>query len=78
MQSINGTHTPDQRQKIRNRFIAAPPGILTNAQVLGEGMDLPAVDAVVFADRTASVRRIVQALGGYVRDCGLWSNFCDP
>ncbi|WP_058041294.1 DEAD/DEAH box helicase [Streptomyces roseifaciens] len=67
VQSINGTHTPDQRQKIQNRFIAAPRSILTNAQVLGEGIDLPAVDAVVFADRTASVRRIVQALGRALR-----------
>lgn len=41
--------------------------MLTNAQVLGEGVDLPAVDAVAFADRTASVRRIVQALGRALR-----------
>ncbi|MFD8566633.1 Helicase associated domain protein [Streptomyces sp. NPDC059639] len=67
VQSINGTHTPDQRQKIQDRFTAAHRGILTNAQVLGEGIDLPAVDAVVFADRTASVRRIVQALGRALR-----------
>ncbi|WP_367048702.1 Helicase associated domain protein [Streptomyces sp. Je 1-332] len=67
VQSINGTHTPDQRQRIQGRFIAANHGILTNAQVLGEGIDLPAVDAVVFADRTASVRRIVQSLGRALR-----------
>ncbi|MFD7225487.1 Helicase associated domain protein [Streptomyces sp. NPDC059892] len=67
VQSINGTHTPDQRQKIQNHFIEAQRAILTNAQVLGEGIDLPAVDAVVFADRTASVRRIVQALGRALR-----------
>ncbi|MFB7600575.1 Helicase associated domain protein [Streptomyces sp. NPDC056160] len=67
VQSINGTHTPDQRQKIQDRFIAADRSILTNAQVLGEGVDLPAVDAIVFADRTASVRRIVQALGRALR-----------
>ncbi|MEV5567827.1 Helicase associated domain protein [Streptomyces sp. NPDC052196] len=68
VQSINGNHTPDQRQKIQDRFIAAHRGILTNAQVLGEGVDLPAVDAIVFADRTASVRRIVQALGRALRN----------
>ncbi|MFF4603499.1 Helicase associated domain protein [Streptomyces sp. NPDC001339] len=67
VQSINGNHTPDQRHKIQNRFITASRAILTNAQVLGEGVDLPAVDAVVFADRTASVRRIVQALGRALR-----------
>ncbi|MEV5149818.1 Helicase associated domain protein [Streptomyces sp. NPDC052727] len=67
VQSINGTHTPETRQKIQDTFIAANRGILTNAQVLGEGVDLPAVDAIVFADRTASVRRIVQALGRALR-----------
>ncbi|MFH9396359.1 Helicase associated domain protein [Streptomyces sp. NPDC017556] len=67
VQSINGTHTPEQRQKIQGRFIAANHSILTNAQVLGEGIDLPAVDAVAFADRTASVRRIVQSLGRALR-----------
>ncbi|MFE3776369.1 Helicase associated domain protein [Streptomyces sp. NPDC059122] len=67
VQSINGTHTPDQRHTILDRFADATRGILTNAQVLGEGVDLPAVDAVVFADRTASVRRIVQALGRALR-----------
>ncbi|WP_267958795.1 helicase-related protein, partial [Streptomyces sp. NRRL S-146] len=48
-------------------FATADRAVLTNAQVLGEGVDLPAVDAVVFADRTASVRRIVQALGRALR-----------
>ncbi|GAA2679396.1 hypothetical protein GCM10009864_59470 [Streptomyces lunalinharesii] len=67
VQSINGTHTPDQRHTILTRFADAEYGVLTNAQVLGEGVDLPAVDAVVFADRTASVRRIVQALGRALR-----------
>ncbi|MGW6207382.1 Helicase associated domain protein [Streptomyces sp. NPDC055089] len=67
VQSINGTHTPGQRHDILTDFAAAGRAILTNAQVLGEGVDLPAVDAVVFADRTASVRRIVQALGRALR-----------
>ncbi|MEV8022790.1 Helicase associated domain protein [Streptomyces sp. NPDC086554] len=67
VQSINGTHTPEQRHQILNRFTDADRGVLTNAQVLGEGVDLPAVDAIVFADRTASVRRIVQALGRALR-----------
>ncbi|WP_159395138.1 DEAD/DEAH box helicase family protein, partial [Streptomyces albireticuli] len=67
VQSINGTHTPGQRTDILNDFKDAPRAILTNAQVLSEGVDLPAVDGIVFADRTASVRRIVQALGRALR-----------
>ncbi|MFD7499350.1 Helicase associated domain protein [Streptomyces sp. NPDC059832] len=67
VQSINGTHTPDQRHAILTGFADADRSVLTNAQVLAEGVDLPAVDAIVFADRTASVRRIVQALGRALR-----------
>ncbi|MEU6394719.1 Helicase associated domain protein [Streptomyces sp. NPDC046939] len=67
VQSINGTHTPDQRSRILTRFAQANRSVITNAQVLGEGVDLPAVDAVMFADRTASVRKIVQALGRALR-----------
>lgn len=67
VQSINGTHTSGQRHDILTDFADADRAVLTNAQVLGEGIDLPAVDAIVFADRTASVRRIVQALGRALR-----------
>ncbi|MFE2828593.1 Helicase associated domain protein [Streptomyces sp. NPDC059271] len=67
VQSIDGTHSPHLRAKKITRFTAAEYGILANAKVLGEGLDLPAVDAIVFADRTASVRRIVQALGRALR-----------
>ncbi len=65
--SINGNHTPAQRAKLLDRFANADRAVITNAQVLGEGIDLPAVDAIVFASRTASVRRIVQALGRALR-----------
>ncbi|MEU9763964.1 Helicase associated domain protein [Streptomyces sp. NPDC047987] len=65
--SINGNHTPDQRTKLLNQFANADRAVITNAQVLGEGIDLPAVDAIVFASRTESVRRIVQALGRALR-----------
>ncbi|MBY8864527.1 DEAD/DEAH box helicase [Streptomyces sennicomposti] len=67
VQSIDGTHTPRQRHTILTRFEQADRAVLTNAQVLSEGVDLPAVDAIVFADRTSSVRRIVQALGRALR-----------
>ena len=65
--SIDGTHSPHQRADILARFATAHRGVLANAKILGEGVDLPAVDAVVFADRTGSVRRIVQALGRALR-----------
>jgi superfamily II DNA or RNA helicase len=65
--SINGNHTPDQRAKLLDQFANADRAVITNAQVLSEGIDLPAVDAIVFASRTESVRRIVQALGRALR-----------
>ncbi|MFF2653954.1 Helicase associated domain protein [Streptomyces sp. NPDC058045] len=65
--SINGTHTPEQRARLLDQFATADRAVITNAQVLGEGIDLPAVDAIVFASRTQSVRRIVQALGRALR-----------
>jgi len=67
VQSIDGTHSPHRRAAILARFADAERGVLANAKVLGEGVDLPAVDGIVFADRTASVRRIVQALGRALR-----------
>ncbi|MGV9560260.1 Helicase associated domain protein [Streptomyces sp. NPDC003522] len=67
VQSIDGTHSPHRRADIIARFTDAERGVLANAKILGEGVDLPAVDGVVFADRTASVRRIVQALGRALR-----------
>ncbi|MFE0457789.1 Helicase associated domain protein [Kitasatospora sp. NPDC058965] len=42
-------------------------GILCNARLLAEGIDMPAVDAIVFADPKTSVVDIVQALGRAVR-----------
>ncbi|WP_331744277.1 hypothetical protein OG762_49605 (plasmid) [Streptomyces sp. NBC_01136] len=40
MQSINGTHKPHRRADILARFADADRGVLTNAQVLGEGVGL--------------------------------------
>ncbi|GAA0699032.1 DEAD/DEAH box helicase [Kitasatospora atroaurantiaca] len=42
-------------------------GILSNARLLSEGIDLPAVDAICFADAKSSVIDIVQAVGRAVR-----------
>ncbi|WP_051710304.1 DEAD/DEAH box helicase [Streptomyces sp. NRRL S-350] len=42
-------------------------GILCNARLLAEGIDMPTVDAIVFADPKTSPVDIVQALGRAVR-----------
>ncbi|MFC9606270.1 Helicase associated domain protein [Streptomyces niveus] len=64
---VHGDHTPDQRAQIFTDFAASTCAILTNAKVIAEGVDIPSVDAVVFADPTSSVIRCVQGLGRALR-----------
>ncbi|MER7498006.1 Helicase associated domain protein [Streptomyces pharetrae] len=63
----HGEHTPAQRAGIFAGFAAADCAILTNSKLIAEGVDIPSVDAVVFADPTRSVIRCVQALGRALR-----------
>ncbi|MGW6898844.1 Helicase associated domain protein [Streptomyces sp. NPDC054919] len=64
---VHGDHTPDERADIFTRFASSPCAILTNAKVIAEGIDIPSVDAVVFADPTSSIVRCVQGLGRALR-----------
>ncbi|MFK4196701.1 Helicase associated domain protein [Streptomyces sp. NPDC033754] len=64
---VHGDHTADERSEIFARFAASPRAILANAKVIAEGIDIPSVDAVVFADPTSSVTRCVQGLGRALR-----------
>ncbi|MDX2407341.1 Helicase associated domain protein [Streptomyces microflavus] len=64
---VHGEDTPQQREETFTRFAQAPTAILTNARLVAEGVDIPSVDAVVFADPTRSVIRCVQALGRALR-----------
>jgi superfamily II DNA or RNA helicase len=64
---VHGEHTPDQRAGIFAAFAAAPCAIMTNAKLISEGVDIPSVDAIVFADPTRSIVRCVQALGRALR-----------
>ncbi|MFI1303374.1 DEAD/DEAH box helicase [Streptomyces sioyaensis] len=63
----HGEHTPAQRADIFADFAAADCAILANSRLISEGVDIPSVDAVVFADPTRSVIRCVQALGRALR-----------
>ena len=49
------------------RFRKNVPSIISNARCLTEGVDIPAVDAVVFADPKQSIIDIVQAAGRAMR-----------
>ncbi|MGW5679257.1 Helicase associated domain protein [Streptomyces sp. NPDC003860] len=63
----HGEHTPAQRADIFDHFRAADSAILANSRLIAEGVDIPSVDAIVFADPTRSVIRCVQALGRALR-----------
>ncbi|MFF3467603.1 Helicase associated domain protein [Streptomyces sp. NPDC002619] len=64
---VHGEHTPEQRARNFAEFRAADVAILANSRLIAEGVDIPSVDAIVFADPTRSVIRCVQALGRALR-----------
>ncbi|MGW4937321.1 Helicase associated domain protein [Streptomyces sp. NPDC004166] len=63
----HGDHTPEERAGTFAGFADAPCAILANSKLIAEGVDIPSVDAIVFADPTRSVVRCVQALGRALR-----------
>ncbi|MFD5616484.1 Helicase associated domain protein [Kitasatospora sp. NPDC127060] len=71
--AIAGTDKLKDRRDAFRRFSAHTGddgeecGILCNARLLGEGIDIEAVDAIVFADPKSSEIDIVQAFGRAVR-----------
>ncbi|MGW0954780.1 Helicase associated domain protein [Streptomyces sp. NPDC001212] len=68
---ISGGHTPQVRRRLLLEFASHTdphtPAILSNARVLGEGIDVPAIDAVIFADPKNSPVDTVQAVGRALR-----------
>jgi superfamily II DNA or RNA helicase len=68
---VSGTHPPRVRRRILLDFAAHThpdqPAVLANARVLGEGIDVPTIDAVVFADPKSSPVDTVQAVGRALR-----------
>ncbi|WP_432177149.1 Helicase associated domain protein [Streptomyces sp. Tue6028] len=68
---ISGSHAPQVRRRLLLEFASHTnphtPAVLSNARVLGEGIDVPAIDAVVFADPKSSPVDTVQAVGRALR-----------
>lgn len=63
----HGENTPAERADTFAAFAVAGCAILANSRLIAEGVDIPSVDAIVFADPTRSVVRCVQALGRALR-----------
>jgi len=64
---ISGSDASSVRQHTLSAFSRSDQSLVTNARCLTEGIDLPAIDCVVFADPKKSKVDIVQALGRALR-----------
>ncbi|WNI20022.1 DEAD/DEAH box helicase [Actinacidiphila sp. ITFR-21] len=73
--AIDGTQDPEYRQHLLHRFDGRPFGdlapalrtVIANARLLGEGVNIPSIDTVVFADPKESIVDTVQAVGRALR-----------
>ena len=64
---VSGRDSTGDRAAELERFVDAVPSLITNARCLTEGVDIPAIDGVLFADPKQSRIDIVQAAGRALR-----------
>jgi superfamily II DNA or RNA helicase len=64
---VSGKTPTGTRAKEIDQFSKAPRSLITNARCLTEGVDVPNIDAVLFADPRKSLVDIVQAVGRALR-----------
>lgn len=64
---VSGQTPTGTRSNIINQFTQADRALVTNARCLTEGVDVPSIDCVLFADPKKSKVDIVQAVGRALR-----------
>lgn len=64
---ISSKQSAGERSRLMADFAIEPKVLMTNARCLTEGVDVPAIDCVVFADPKQSTIDIVQATGRALR-----------
>lgn len=64
---VSSHKTTGERADLMREFRESPSALISNARCLQEGVDIPAVDCVLFADPKQSVVDIVQAAGRAMR-----------
>lgn len=64
---ISGSDPVSVRERVLSDFVDSPRSLITNARCLTEGVDVPTIDSVVFADPKQSKVDIVQAVGRALR-----------
>ena len=72
---VSGKTPTGTRARVIEEFATAERSLVTNARCLTEGVDVPGIDAVLFADPRRSAVDIVQAVGRALRpaegkECG--------
>ena len=68
--SVSGAMPAGQREAILSGIRNSPPDtrfLISNARCMGEGIDVPSLDGVVFIDPRRSQVEIIQALGRAIR-----------
>ena len=65
--TVSGKDSTSKRSQIVNEFAESEKALITNARCLTEGVDVPNIDCIVFADPRKSKVDIVQALGRALR-----------
>jgi predicted helicase len=65
--TVSGKMSTGQRDRIVTEFASKKGALITNARCLTEGVDVPNIDCIVFADPRSSRIDIVQALGRALR-----------
>lgn len=66
-ETVSGKMSAGIRKDILNKFANSKYGIVSNAKCLTEGIDVPAIDAIYFADPKSSTVDIIQAIGRALR-----------
>jgi predicted helicase len=64
---ISSKKTAGQRSRLLQEFVGVKRALMTNARCLTEGIDVPVIDCVLFADPKQSRIDIVQAAGRAIR-----------
>ncbi|MBM3611058.1 MAG: hypothetical protein FJX18_06020, partial [Alphaproteobacteria bacterium] len=65
--TVSGKVPTSKRNRIIQEFAQSPKAVITNARCLTEGVDVPNIDCIVYADPRKSRVDIVQALGRALR-----------
>lgn len=64
---VHGAMPTGKRERLIDEFAASKQSLITNARCLTEGVDVPSIDCVLFADPKQSTVDIVQAVGRALR-----------